>query len=177
MSRLPGRLGTLVARDIMTPQVFVVQEADTVDEALRVLRSHHITGAPVVDERGRFVGILSLSDLLEIPQPSATSPPPSSLAHGSDGAAWHLFDRAQPLDAQAGSASVSSRMSHRVTSVVEDAPLVEVARAMCDGHWHRVPVVNAVGALCGIISTMDVLAAIVNAADELEEQSRKRGAP
>jgi CBS-domain-containing membrane protein len=37
---------------------------------------------------------------------------------------------------------------------------------MCDGHWHRVPVVDDAGALCGIISTMDVLAALVNAADE-----------
>ena len=46
------------------------------------------------------------------------------------------------------------------------APLVEVARVMCDGHWHRVPVVDDGGALCGIISTMDVLAALVNAADE-----------
>jgi CBS-domain-containing membrane protein len=57
-------------------------------------------------------------------------------------------------------------MSRQVRSVPDKAPLVEVARVMCDGHWHRVPVVDDGGALCGIISTMDVLAALVNAADE-----------
>ena len=164
MSRLPGRIGTLTAHDIMTTHVIVVQESDTLETALSTLRSHHITGAPVVDGQGRFVGILSLADLVgsrEIPGRRV-----EPLAHG-DGATWELFDRAQPLDGTAGSVQVSTRMSRRVTSVAENASLVEIARAMCDGHWHRVPVVNSVGALCGIISTMDVLAAIVNAADEL----------
>ena len=61
---------------------------------------------------------------------------------------------------------VSARMSNVVTSVTDDAPLVEVARVMCNGHWHRVPVVDAQGSLAGIISTMDVLAALVNTAEE-----------
>ena len=165
MSRLPGRMGTLTAHDIMTTHVIVVQESDTIEAAIRTLRSHHITGAPVVDGRGKFVGILSLADLVAARGPGADRNP-EPLAQG-DGAAWELFDRARPLDESAGGAQVGSRMSRRVTSVTEDAPLVEIARVMCGGHWHRVPVVNSAGALCGIISTMDVLAAIVNAADEL----------
>ena len=37
---------------------------------------------------------------------------------------------------------------------------------MCSGHWHRVSVVDDEGALINIVSTMDVLAALVNVADE-----------
>ncbi len=81
-------------------------------------------------------------------------------------ATWDLFDRANQLDSDLGVERVSQRMSKQVTSVTEQAPIVEVARVMCDGHWHRVPVVDESGKLSGIISTMDVLAALVNVADE-----------
>lgn len=168
MKRLPGRLGSLRARNIMTPHVIVVQQTDTIEDALHVLRSHHITGAPVIDDRGRFVGILSLQDLVDAPHAASSGESIVPLAHGNERTTWDLYDRAQPLDEAASAVQVRTRMSRVVTSVVEDAPLVEVARVMCDGHWHRVPVVNAAGGLCGIISSMDVLAAIVNAADELE---------
>ena len=62
---------------------------------------------------------------------------------------------------------VSRHMSRRTVSVSEETSLVEIARLMCDGHWHRVLVVDAQGRLRGLVSTMDVLAALVQAADEL----------
>jgi CBS-domain-containing membrane protein len=37
---------------------------------------------------------------------------------------------------------------------------------MCEGHWHRVPVLDEVRKLVGMISTMDLLAAMVQAHDE-----------
>ena len=58
-------------------------------------------------------------------------------------------------------------MSRRLISVREDTPLVELARFMCDGHWHRVTVIDSQGRLNGIVSTMDILAALVQTADEL----------
>jgi CBS-domain-containing membrane protein len=39
---------------------------------------------------------------------------------------------------------------------------------MCEQHLHRLPVVSADGRVVGIISTMDVVAALVNAIDEME---------
>ncbi len=83
-----------------------------------------------------------------------------------DRATWDLFDRADALDHSDDEDTVGDRMSKVVTAVTKEASLVEVARAMCDGHWHRVPVVDDEESLEGIISTMDVLAAVVNAADE-----------
>jgi CBS-domain-containing membrane protein len=57
-------------------------------------------------------------------------------------------------------------MSPNVGTVTEDQPLVEVARTMCQDHWHRVPVVGNDGLLKRIISTMDVLAALLNTFEE-----------
>ena len=174
MSTLPGRLGTLTARDVMTRAVIVLSEDESVDEAVVRLKEHHITGAPVIDESGKLVGILSLQDI--VAQPGAASPSDrlASLGPGEgvtawnlEGAtAWNLFDRGGSLDSETGIERVSQRMSRQVASVAEHVSLVDTARVMCDGHWHRVPVVDSGGALCGIISSMDVLAALVNAADE-----------
>jgi len=167
MPYLPGRLGTLTARDVMTKTLICVSADDTIDAAVALLRANRITGAPVVDADGKLVGILSLSDLVQREAgPDDSGEPPVPLAHGHAGATWDLFDVAQPLDAQTGEELVRDRMSPKVAAVTEGAPLVEVARVMCDGHWHRVPVVDEADKLHGIISTMDVLAALVHAADE-----------
>jgi CBS-domain-containing membrane protein len=175
MSNLPGRLGTLRARDVMTPDVIVLREADAIDEAVQTLRANHITGAPVVDGDGRFVGLLSITDLVVSDQP-----PPAGVHHHRDldhvpaNLAWNLFDQASPRDPGAAVERVADRMTRAVATVGLNASLVDVARIMCDGHWHRVPVVKRTGALCGIISTMDILAAVVNVADEVvatEERS------
>ncbi len=168
MTTLPGRLGILTAHDVMTGNVVCVREADTIDTAIDVLRANHITGAPVVDEQGKLVGILSLNDLITAPNDgSADESLPTPLAHGADRNTWDLFERTGRVIAHASEQKAGDRMSRQVMSVTENASLVDIARAMCDGHWHRVPVVDNAGSLTGIISTMDVLAALVNAHDEL----------
>lgn len=168
MAVLPGRLGSLQARDVMTKDVITLSDSHSVAEAIAKLKQSHITGAPVVNAGGKFVGILSISDLVH---PGGSSSPetgsaPVALAHGEDLTTWDLFEKAPPLDREFGVEQVGQHMSRKVASVTESAPLVEVARVMCNGHWHRVPVVDQNGTLAGIISTMDVLAALVNTADE-----------
>jgi CBS-domain-containing membrane protein len=167
-AKLPGRLGTLTARDVMTGDIITVSESDTIESAVAQLKEQHISGAPVIDDRGRFVGILSLADLVVGigGEQRSSGTQPTALAHGHDVTTWDLFDRANPLDRDIHIERVSQRMSRQTVSVAEYTPLVEVARVMCDGHWHRVPVVSDAGQLCGIISSMDILAALVNAADE-----------
>lgn len=171
MSPLPGRLGELRARDVMTSSVITLRETDTLTEAVRKLKENHITGAPVVNTAGKLVGILSISDLCVSPSSTAESKESGdkqrrSLSQETGSATWALFEQAQPLSQRDFEETVQSRMSSAVASVREDASLVEVARVMCAGHWHRVPVVNQAGALEGIISSMDLLAALVNASDE-----------
>ncbi len=139
-------------------------------DAFETLRSHHVSGAPVVDASGRLVGVISLADLLPgetaggTPDPS----PPVALAHGHDRAAWDLYDSARSSQELPHHGVVADAMSTEVTSILEDTPLVEIARCLCKGHWHRVPVIDPAGNLSGIVSTMDLLAAMVNVVDESE---------
>lgn len=166
MPRLPGRLGTLKAKDVMTRDVITLTDTDSIDAAIDRLRQNHITGAPVVDMAGRLVGVLSLRDLVRVGRGGEPYKEPIPLVHGQDRTSWDLFAQATPLDSKLRAQTVGHRMARTVTSVTIEAPVVEVARRMCDGHWHRLPVVNDDNTLCGIVSTMDILAAVVNVADE-----------
>jgi CBS-domain-containing membrane protein len=68
-------------------------------------------------------------------------------------------------------------MSHAVQSIAAHRSLLAAARMMCDGHLHRLVVLDAAGRPEGMISTMDVVAALLNTVDEarvaqiLERQS------
>lgn len=169
MTKLPGRLGALVAHDVMTSHLITVNEKDTIETAIATLKEHEISGAPVVDDAGKLVGIISIADFIrEGPRKEDTTAHPVGLAHahGHEVAHWQMFDRTNPLHQAALAETVGQRMSRHISSVMESAPLVEVARAMCRGHWHRVPVVTSAGSLTGIISSMDVLAALVNVSNE-----------
>lgn len=168
MSALPGRLGTLAAANIMTSNLVMLLDSESVGDAAAKLKEHGITGAPVVNERGLPVGMLSLSDIIQTKaDPQSKSSGQSAVPLRGDAAhTWELFEHvAEEIDS-AGEETVAARMSSQLITVADDTPLVEVARTMCNGHWHRVAVVDADGSLCGIVSTMDVLAALINTADE-----------
>lgn len=169
MPPLPGRLGTLTAHDIMTEKLILLRETDTIQHAANLFRDLHISGAPVIDGAGIPVGVLSVSDI--VPAVAARlSTAPSTPGPQSREAEWAEACNLLTSGArqrEAGAEELVSRwMSRRLVSVRETASLVDVARVMCNGHWHRVTVVDARGKLRGIVSSMDVLAALVTAADE-----------
>lgn len=170
MSLLPGRLGSLVAADVMSRDVAVLRASSPLEEAVDLLRSRHVSGAPVVDDADRLCGLLSVADLLEATRDAPAAAPHVRTAlpilQGHDRTTWELFERARPLAPEILVRRVGDVMTRAVAAVTEDAPLVEIARTMCDHHWHRVAVVDADGRLVGLVSTMDLLAALVNVADE-----------
>jgi CBS domain-containing protein len=57
--------GDLLVRDIMTPQVYTIDERATVGQIARDLMAAHLHRLLVVRE-GRVVGIISTSDLLQL---------------------------------------------------------------------------------------------------------------
>ena len=168
MINLSERLATLTARDIMTEKLVLLDESDTIQHAANLFRDLHISGAPVVDGDGKPVGLLSVTDI--VPAVSARRNVPAAIP-GSQSRESEWDEICQILNsgsrAEAGAGErVTKWMSRRLVSVRESTPLVDVARVMCNGHWHRVTVVDETGRLKGIVSTMDVLAALVHAADE-----------
>jgi CBS-domain-containing membrane protein len=54
----------LTAADVMSREVLTIPERMSLQEAACLLRRSRVTGAPVVNERGQCVGVLSAIDLL-----------------------------------------------------------------------------------------------------------------
>lgn len=54
----------VVVRDVMTPHPMVIRPDDSLSEALRRLTQGHRRHLPVVDERGRVLGMISIRDIL-----------------------------------------------------------------------------------------------------------------
>ena len=55
---------TVTARDVMQTEVLVLNESDSLLEAHQFFVRHDITGAPVIDDNARLVGVVSIRDLL-----------------------------------------------------------------------------------------------------------------
>ena len=52
------------ARDIMTQDVLTIGPAASIHDAARLLSEYNISGAPVVDDSGRMIGLVTEADLL-----------------------------------------------------------------------------------------------------------------
>ena len=60
-----ARWALVTARDIMRKDVVTVNYATPLSDVERRLSDHRISGAPVTDESGHIIGVISLKDLVE----------------------------------------------------------------------------------------------------------------
>ncbi len=152
------------ASDLMQEDVVSVSPEATLATVQRLFYEEEISGAPVVDDEGNVVGVISAVDLLRAASEQRDTPsvypsyllellefsPPES-ALGEAGLPSGLEER-----------SVADFMTRDVCSVAPTASVREVARTLRQNRIHRVLVVEK-GRLCGVISTFDLLS-------ELEER-------
>lgn len=54
----------MVARDIMTKDVITVSLTTTVKNLAKILTQNQISGAPVVDKKGKILGVVSEADIV-----------------------------------------------------------------------------------------------------------------
>ncbi len=56
-------ISKLTARDVMTKGIFYCRDSEELDDALRIMETRKIRRLPVIDEKKRMVGMLSLGDI------------------------------------------------------------------------------------------------------------------
>ncbi len=143
MEAATDRLLALRVSDVMTQDVARVFPSHTMAQAAEIFTRHKVSSAPVVDESGTCIGILSATDFLSRDQE----------ARGREG------NRAE---------TVLDCMTPTVFSVALGSSLLTAARVMDDKHVHRLPVIGESGCPVGSVSTMDIVATMINAIDELK---------
>jgi CBS domain-containing protein len=143
------------AVDVMNPEVFSVPLDMSVLELADFLAEKDITGAPVVDRDGRFVGVVSVTDVAESPAAGA----PFGESRGSELHGWEdrlNRDEVRRMGVRNGSLSVGDIMTPTVYTVPADTPASELARTMVSGRIHRLFVTRG-RRIVGIVTSLDLL--------------------
>lgn len=148
----------LKAKDIMTSPVTTLTPGQEIMDAARILLERHINGAPVLDEDGMIVGVLTRDDLItqqkEIPLPSYFVVLDALIPIKSLG---QVEREAEKIAAT----TVEHAMTADPVIVSPDTPLAEIAELMVDKKVHTIPVQDESGELVGVIGKEDVLKTMV----------------
>jgi CBS domain-containing protein len=120
-------------KDFMTADPVSLAPDMDIHRAMKILLEREISGAPVLDEQGGLVGILSIKDCLRV----------------AFSASYH----------QEWGGRVSEFMSSEVQTIESDTDIVEAAELFLKVRYRRFPVVTN-GRLDGLISRYDVLRAL-----------------
>lgn len=152
----------ITATDLMNPEVLTVRDDLAIDDLAAFLLDNEISGAPVVDQDGRLVGVVSLADVAAVTAESSEAP--SALTGGdffSQGFRGARVDDLEELEVDVDEElTVADIMNPEIYSVGEDATASEVASLMLTSHIHRVLVLQD-ESVVGIISTSDLLGLLV----------------
>ena len=153
---------TLTARDVMTSGVVRVPADLTLAELADVLMENEISGAPVVDEDGTLVGVVSLFDVArQLTGESSVMTDRGSPEFYVRG--WedqYAAEEFRKLRIQEGELTVRDVMTPAIFAVAEDEAVEDVARNLVDGHIHRLLVTRG-SEVVGIISSLDLLRAFL----------------
>jgi CBS-domain-containing membrane protein len=151
-----SRMQELTVADVMSRQLTVIPNSASMHDAACIFADNSASCAPVVDDAGVCVGVLSASDFLtfEIDRTGRVVS-----AHGREVNTPRQGDQL-PWN------SVRKFMSTALQTVPADATLVQAGEVMCGEHIHRLFVLGKRGEPVGVISTLDVVAALVKASKE-----------
>lgn len=135
-------------KDVMTKKPVTVKSGSTLEQAAKVLVKHNISGAPVVNGKGKMVGIISEKDLFKAIYPNLHD----IIRHVS---LWVDRKKISQRVAEKKDIPVDKLMTKEVISVKPDTPIIKTGSIMLVNRIHRVPVVDK-GKLVGIVCRQDI---------------------
>ncbi|HSO18673.1 MAG TPA: CBS domain-containing protein [Desulfosarcina sp.] len=143
----------MLVREIMSHNPITVAGGMEIIEAVRLLLDNRINGVPVVDEKGKLVGILCQSDIIA----QQKKLPVPSLFSFLDG--YISLSSMKNLDKEVrkiAATAVSDAMTPNPVTVAPDSSIETVAALMVDHNFHTLPVVEN-GMLVGVVGKEDIL--------------------
>lgn len=153
--------------DLMTTDVVTVTPETPLRDAAALLAEKKISGLPVVDARGRVVGVLSEADIVA----KAGGPARERRLLG-----W-LLESDVDLADKIAARTVGDAMSAPAVTIDAERRIHEAAKVMAAEGINRLPVVDG-ERLVGIITRADVVRAFARSdreiAEEIEEEILRR---
>ncbi|MEU8617754.1 CBS domain-containing protein [Streptomyces sp. NPDC048623] len=143
--------------DVMTHTAIAVGRDAPYKEIVALMAEWKVSALPVLEGEGRVIGVVSEADLL--PKEEFRTEEPRLPA-----------EREAAL--KAGALRAGELMSSPAVTVHPDATLSEAARIMATRKVKRLPVVNGLGMLEGVVSRGDLLTVFLRPDAEIEEEIR-----
>ena len=138
--------------DLMTSDVVCARPGMTVSEVRDLLASREISGAPVVDESGKILGVVSLSDLARYISSQRTTVGESGQFFSN----LNEYRELANLPRNASDEPVESLMSKEAYTITQDSSAAAGAKLMRERSIHRLMVTEG-GLLVGVVTALDLL--------------------
>ncbi len=145
-------------RDVMTTDVVSFRATDDVREAMETLIERDVDGAPVIDDDGTVIGVITTGDLIV---KESRLHFPTVIAVLGASIQLQSKDFEDDLSKALGS-KVADVMSEPAITIGVEATVEDAATVMHDKRVARLPVVDG-DRLVGIVSRVDVLRGILAA--------------
>jgi CBS domain-containing protein len=136
-------LECVAARDLMTANPRSIDQSSTVRQAAEFFSATRLSGAPVIDEAGRPIGVISRTDVLRHLGRSIPESP--------------RFEQATPDGSEREATPIHRIMTRAVFSVRPDTPATKVIAKLAALEVGRLFVVDDYGVLIGVVSAFDLL--------------------
>ncbi|PJE80380.1 Inosine-5'-monophosphate dehydrogenase [invertebrate metagenome] len=151
-------LKQITAGQVMTREIVTVSYDWSVDRLARFLTDRAISGAPVVDDAGQVIGVVSLSDIVRQTgnEMLDLSGRPDSFYQALHDCGLSEEELATFHETMDQFVMVNDIMTRVVFEISPDTCLSKVAEAMVTGHIHRV-LITENRQLKGVVSALDIL--------------------
>ena len=127
----------MLVGDRMTHPVITIQPEVSIQDALERMREEKVRRFPVVDKRGRMIGLVTQNDILHASPSEATSL-----------SIWEIHHLLSKI-------TVQKVMVKDVRTIPDDTPIEEAARVMADNGFSGLPVIRD-GHVVGMITETDL---------------------
>jgi len=163
-TRAPKETASMILRagraeDVMSANPWSIRGSASVHEAVVFLTDRKISAAPVINDAGWPVGVVSEADILRYDREHVEHLHPVPDYYLKSELVLASGERL-PSDFEIevnDSTSVADIMTPVIFSVAPDAPIADVVDQLCYRKIHRLFVVDRDGSLIGVITTLDLL--------------------
>lgn len=160
MNAVAQCLQGITVSEVMSRGVVTVSANADLADAVQVFMEHGISGAPVVNEYGKCVGVLSLSDCARCSESISAH---TLLSPAAGAIRLRKNEKSGDFEIeQIAEGRVLQYMTPAVQTITPNQTVYDAVRYMHGERIHRLVVLDSDERPVGVISSLDILAAILD---------------
>lgn len=144
------------AGDLMSANPISLERDASVHEAIALMTDRNFDAAPVIDEKGRPIGVVTVTDILVHDREYVRFLKTGDMTARSDAQVHDKLPEDFGIEI-VDRTRVDEIMTPAIFTVTEETPVPEVVRKMLELKVHHLFVADREGTLIGVISACDIL--------------------